>query len=272
MNSPIATRRSRGRQGGLDAASRSSSGRSQERRQHARQRPPADRGPAFGFLQKVDSQNLLTFIIDEHPQTIALIVSHLPPAQAADIISGLPTTATLRCPPRGDDGANQSRIIQKVEKGLEHRMSSVMSQQFEAAGGVPTVARSSTSPIGRPTDAARKPRPRGPRSGRRNSPSDVRIRDWRSSRQGHSDGAQERRDLAMGDALKGPATTSSRRCSATCRNGRPTCSKKKWTISAPFKLSAVEQMQQQIVDVVRRLKIPARLRWTPARRKSSLIQ
>ena len=36
----------------------------------------------FGFLQKVDSQNLLTFIIDEHPQTIALIVSHLPPAQA----------------------------------------------------------------------------------------------------------------------------------------------------------------------------------------------
>ncbi len=37
----------------------------------------------FGFLQKVDSQNLLTFIIDEHPQTIALILSHMPPTQAA---------------------------------------------------------------------------------------------------------------------------------------------------------------------------------------------
>ena len=32
----------------------------------------------FGFLKKVDPQNLLTYIIDEHPQTIALILSHLP--------------------------------------------------------------------------------------------------------------------------------------------------------------------------------------------------
>ena len=34
----------------------------------------------FGFLKKVDPQNLMTFIIDEHPQTIALVLSHLPPA------------------------------------------------------------------------------------------------------------------------------------------------------------------------------------------------
>ena len=33
----------------------------------------------FGFLQNVDRQNILTYIIDEHPQTIALILSHLPP-------------------------------------------------------------------------------------------------------------------------------------------------------------------------------------------------
>lgn len=32
----------------------------------------------FAFLQKAESENLLTFIQDEHPQTIALIVSHLP--------------------------------------------------------------------------------------------------------------------------------------------------------------------------------------------------
>ena len=49
----------------------------------------------FGFLQKVDSQNLLTFIIDEHPQTIALILSRLPPLQAAEIISGLPSERQL---------------------------------------------------------------------------------------------------------------------------------------------------------------------------------
>jgi flagellar motor switch protein FliG len=95
----------------------------------------------FGFLQKVDSQNLLTFIIDEHPQTIALILSHLPPAQAADIIAGLPSERQLSVVRRvATMGQTNPEIIQEVEKGLEHRMSSVMSQQFENAGGVPTVA------------------------------------------------------------------------------------------------------------------------------------
>ena len=41
----------------------------------------------FGFLRHVDRQNLLTYIIDEHPQTIALILSHLPPTFGAEIIS-----------------------------------------------------------------------------------------------------------------------------------------------------------------------------------------
>src|SRR4029450_2944098 len=44
----------------------------------------------FGFLKKVDPQNLLTFIIDEHPQTIALVLSHLPPAYGAEIVKALP--------------------------------------------------------------------------------------------------------------------------------------------------------------------------------------
>ena len=95
----------------------------------------------FGFLQKVDSQNLLTFIIDEHPQTIALILSHVPPAQAADIISGLPADRQLAVVRRiANMGQTSPEIIQEVEKGLENRMASVMSQQFENAGGVPSVA------------------------------------------------------------------------------------------------------------------------------------
>ena len=95
----------------------------------------------FGFLQKVDSQNLLTFIIDEHPQTIALILSHVPPSQAADILGGLPAERQMSVIRRVATMAQTSpEIIHEVEKGLEHRMASVMSQQFEAAGGVPSVA------------------------------------------------------------------------------------------------------------------------------------
>ena len=95
----------------------------------------------FGFLQKVDSQNLLTFIIDEHPQTIALILSHVPSAQAADIISGLPAERQLSVIRRvANMGQTSPEIINEVETGLENRMSSVMSQQFENAGGVSSVA------------------------------------------------------------------------------------------------------------------------------------
>ena len=50
----------------------------------------------FGFLQKVDNQNLLTFIIDEHPQTIALILSHLPPPKASEIIAACRPTGSCR--------------------------------------------------------------------------------------------------------------------------------------------------------------------------------
>ena len=95
----------------------------------------------FGFLQKVDSQNLLTFITDEHPQTIALILSHMPPSQASQVLSGLPAERQISVIRRiATMGQTSPEIIHEVEKGLENRMASVMSQQFEKAGGVPAVA------------------------------------------------------------------------------------------------------------------------------------
>src|SRR5207247_8577345 len=45
----------------------------------------------FSFLQKAESENLLTFIQDEHPQTIALILAHLPSQKASEILVGLPS-------------------------------------------------------------------------------------------------------------------------------------------------------------------------------------
>jgi len=95
----------------------------------------------FGFLRNVDSQNLLTYIVDEHPQTIALIMSHLPPSFAAEILAGLPESRRLSVVRRiATMGRTNPEIIKEVEKGLERRMSSVMSQSFENAGGVQAVA------------------------------------------------------------------------------------------------------------------------------------
>jgi flagellar motor switch protein FliG len=95
----------------------------------------------FGFLKKVDPQNLLTFIIDEHPQTIALILSHLPSAYGAEIMKGLTTERQLSVIRRiAHMGQTNPEVIREVEQGLERRMSSLMHQSFEKAGGVNSVA------------------------------------------------------------------------------------------------------------------------------------
>src|SRR5690606_35817891 len=95
----------------------------------------------FGFLRKVDPQNALTFLIDEHPQTIALILSHLPASYGAEILRALPLPTQLAVIRRvANMGQTNPEIIRQVEEALEMRMQSVMSQSFENAGGVATVA------------------------------------------------------------------------------------------------------------------------------------
>jgi flagellar motor switch protein FliG len=95
----------------------------------------------FGFLQKVGADNLLTFIVDEHPQTIALIMSHLPPTLAAEVLSGLPSNKQLEVIRRVANMEQTSPdVVRDVESSLEVRMTSTINHQMEKAGGVPTVA------------------------------------------------------------------------------------------------------------------------------------
>src|SRR5262249_31967987 len=83
----------------------------------------------------------LTFIVDEHPQTIALILSHLTPSIGAKLIHDLPTDRQLAVIRRmAYMGHTNPEVIKEVERGLENRMSSIMSQSFEKAGGVESVA------------------------------------------------------------------------------------------------------------------------------------
>ncbi len=95
----------------------------------------------FGFLRTVDSQNILTYLVDEHPQTIALIISYLPASFSAEILSGLPSERQLAVVKRmATMGQTSPEIIREVERGLEGRMSNVMGHSFAKAGGVESVA------------------------------------------------------------------------------------------------------------------------------------
>ena len=95
----------------------------------------------FSFLRQVGCQNILTYVIDEHPQTIALILSHLPASDSAEILAGLPPDRQMLVVQRiAEMGQTSPEIIEVVERGLEKRMSSLMNQSFENAGGVGAVA------------------------------------------------------------------------------------------------------------------------------------
>lgn len=95
----------------------------------------------FAFLQRAESENLLTFIQDEHPQTIALILSHLPPDKASEILGGLGQEKQMEVVMRiSRMEQTNPEVIREVERGLESRLSAIVSQTFEKTGGVETVA------------------------------------------------------------------------------------------------------------------------------------
>ncbi len=95
----------------------------------------------FSFLQKAETENLLTFIQDEHPQTIALIVCHLPHHKAAEILGGLPMQKQIEVIKRiANMEQTNPEVIREVERGLESRLSNMLSQSMEKAGGINTVA------------------------------------------------------------------------------------------------------------------------------------
>jgi len=95
----------------------------------------------FSFLQKAESENLLTFMQDEHPQTIALILAHLPSSKGSEILAGLPPAKQTEVVTRvANMEQTNPEVIREVEKGLEQRLSGIVSQQFQKVGGVEAVA------------------------------------------------------------------------------------------------------------------------------------
>ena len=95
----------------------------------------------FHFLKQADSEHLLMYIQDEHPQTISLIMAHLSPKQAAEILGGLTPKKQLEVVKRiARMEQTTPEAIRLVEQGLESRLASIVTQDLESAGGVQSVA------------------------------------------------------------------------------------------------------------------------------------
>lgn len=94
----------------------------------------------FEFIRKTDASQLLNFIQEEHPQTIALILSYLPPHQASAVIGGLAPDKQADVAKRiAQMDRTSPDVIKEVEKVLERKLASLVNQDYTIIGGVDSI-------------------------------------------------------------------------------------------------------------------------------------
>lgn len=99
------------------------------------------RTKSFEFIRKADYKNLLTIIQNEHPQTIALILSYARADQASAVIAELPKEKRIDVVERiAKMDRTSPEIIKYVEQELEKKFNSIVSVDFTEIGGVNYVA------------------------------------------------------------------------------------------------------------------------------------
>ena len=82
---------------------------------------------SFDALQRADPQQLAKFIHNEHPQTIALVLSHLNPTQAASLLVSLPQRI------RSDVAVRMANLDQ-ISPEIIHKIASVIGQKLKTLG------------------------------------------------------------------------------------------------------------------------------------------
>jgi flagellar motor switch protein FliG len=92
----------------------------------------------FEFLRRVDPRLVLSFLQDEHPQTITLVLAHMAAEQAAVVLGGLPELVQADVAHRlAVMDRTSPEIVKQVEVHLERRLSTVLqSNDYSAVGGL----------------------------------------------------------------------------------------------------------------------------------------
>ena len=94
----------------------------------------------FEFVRKTEASQVFNFIQDEHPQTIALILSYLAPNQSAMILGALPPEKQADVAKRiATMDRTSPDVIREVENVLEKKLASLVNQDFAIIGGVDAV-------------------------------------------------------------------------------------------------------------------------------------
>ena len=94
----------------------------------------------FEFVRNTDPSQVLNFSQDEHPQTIAMILSYLSPAQSAMILGALTPEKQADVAKRiAKMDRTSPDVIKEVERVLERKLSSLINQDYTIVGGVDAI-------------------------------------------------------------------------------------------------------------------------------------
>ena len=94
----------------------------------------------FDFIRRTDPAHLLNFIQQEYPQTIALILAYLEPQKASIILQNLPSEIQSEVARRiATMDRTSPDVLREVERVLEKKLSSLSSEDYTAAGGVESI-------------------------------------------------------------------------------------------------------------------------------------
>lgn len=94
----------------------------------------------FDFVRRADAKQVFNFIQNEHPQTIALVLSYLDPKQSGPILSSLPVDDQTQVVKRmANMGMVSPEYLREAERILEHRLTSIGAAEDTTVGGIDTI-------------------------------------------------------------------------------------------------------------------------------------
>lgn len=94
----------------------------------------------FDLVRRSDPKQLFSFIQGEHPQTIALIMTHLPAEKAAVLLSSLPQEIQAEVTKRiALMGRTSPEVLKEIEKVLENKISNLAPADYASSGGIQAV-------------------------------------------------------------------------------------------------------------------------------------
>lgn len=212
----------------------------------------------FSFLANADAVQIANFLKDEHPQTIALVLSHLRPAQSAKILANFDTALqTDVCARIAVMDRTSPEVLRRVDEGLQKKLATVLlrSESASTAGGVEFLA-NVLNQVDRSTEkqimdtlAQIDPQLHELVQSKLFVFEDIRLLDDRSIQRVLQE--VDQKDLLM--ALRGASDDIRQIIFRNLSKRAAQLLMEDLAVMGPVRLRTVEEAQQRIVNVVRRL-------------------